>query len=719
MSEPLPKKIGGRQVAEHGSLKQDKDNLSSQPPQPTPTPASKPVVNPPATAKNRADLAETLPWFRKHQGGLYYKDETIQGILLVNDDFGGLGHFRDRVLITRLSRQTNQRGSIIKSVTKAARNTLQHHNMIGVVISKDFQKLPVTFRDDECLGVSGFWHLSTIFAVKSEGPIASEVHTDLMACLVYSGPRESMWWSLSGAEKAANTVKVLEQNETFDDLFTKENCSTCDVSSTTIFQEGWVCTNVECTKIGKNHSGDSLRTQTYLDQILEAWIAPQHLAMIPPPLLPIRSDQIQLTNDEVENSKVMRDHWRGWVCLVCRTMNRRKEYHKLVCSCGQSFTSSPPHVHLDQVVGEDFLNLSADSNATHKSINNTCVQLIQQDFTPMFAAYTWEFSPEARVTALYPRAAAHQGPRGNDKVFEDLQEKMRSGAIQMARSPFVDDKGHKSYTRQFCANFGRQYNPSMDMSTTPFELADPIITELVQRAKAIVLDRIGADVDFNEVLCLAYLPDMAIGWHNDGEADLRDIIVSHSFGANCQMKFAMKGAYWLGKKPTTTNRVVLTPDDPHLRGCLKMNERRALLEKRQNDELTREEYETQLRDVVGPIKKIGREDISPMLLSLVVPHGGYVIMHGKNMQKYYQVRAIVTRNLLQPCTDFAQHSAESNGLMRFVATMRQIGDDHEKRTKVTKRRATSSQQPAEGEPTESLEDSSSTVVEKAPKKQKK
>jgi hypothetical protein len=68
-------------------------------------------------------------------------------------------------------------------VVKAAKNTVEQHAMVGIVISRDFQKLSVTFRENGKFGVSGFWHLSCVFviAVRSEGPIASEVHTDLLA----------------------------------------------------------------------------------------------------------------------------------------------------------------------------------------------------------------------------------------------------------------------------------------------------------------------------------------------------------------------------------------------------------------------------------------------------------------------------------------------------------------------------------------------------------
>jgi hypothetical protein len=145
-----------------------------------------------------------------------------------------------------------------------------------------------------------------------------------------------------------------------DEKFAKESCSTCSKSSSTIFKKGWVCTNMICTALGNDHSGHALPTQTYLQQFLQPWNSQQQVAQMPPALLPKRSDQMQLTDDEDEKCKIMRDQWREWVCYACRTMSRRKEYHKLVCTCGQSLLSSPSHVRLDQVAEKEFLTLKAD-----------------------------------------------------------------------------------------------------------------------------------------------------------------------------------------------------------------------------------------------------------------------------------------------------------------------------------------------------------------------
>lgn len=76
----------------------------------------------------------------------------------------------------------------------------------------------------------------------------------------------------------------------------------------------------------------------------------------------------------------LQDHERflermGLLCSACQTMNRRKVY-RLVCECGWSFMSSPPHIILDQVAKNEFLALKVDDKPPHKSIKDDSAQLI-------------------------------------------------------------------------------------------------------------------------------------------------------------------------------------------------------------------------------------------------------------------------------------------------------------------------------------------------------
>jgi hypothetical protein len=86
-------------------------------------------------------------------------------------------------------------------------------------------------------------------------------------------------------------------------------------------------------------------------------------------------------------------------------------------------------------------------------------------------------------------------------------------------------------------------------------------------------------------------------------------------------------------------KVVLTPDDLRLRGCLRMEERRTLPEQYQNGDSTREKHEAELNEVVKQ-NSVGGDAVSPTLLKQNVPHGGYVIRYGKNMQRCDEVRAV-------------------------------------------------------------------------------
>jgi hypothetical protein len=79
-----------------------------------------------------------------------------------------------------------------------------------------------------------------------------------------------------------------------------------------------------------------------------------------------------------------------------------------------------------------------------------------------------------------------------------------------------------------------------------------------------------------------------------------------------------------------------------------------------------------------------RDNVSPVLLNLVIPHGGCVIMHDNNMRMYW----------------YYPHSVEPTSLMRFVLTMRQIGDIHGEQTESSKRRAVTTGQGAKSQPSD-------------------
>lgn len=81
-----------------------------------------------------------------------------------------------------------------------------------------------------------------------------------------------------------------------------------------------------------------------------------------------------------------------------------------------------------------------------------------------------------------------------------MQKKMRSGAIPLSCVGLLNDSGNKSIARHSCANFGRQYNANIDIATTPFEDADPLMTELMRGTRAITVNELGREGDLNDAV---------------------------------------------------------------------------------------------------------------------------------------------------------------------------------------------------------------------------
>lgn len=81
----------------------------------------------------------------------------------------------------------------------------------------------------------------------------------------------------------------------------------------------------------------------------------------------------------------------------------------------------------------------------------------------------------------------------------------------------------------------------------------------------------------------------------------------------------------------------LLDDDPVLQGCRFENERRTLKEQFKTGKITKDAYDTLRRTVL--LKHSRNGEASPVI-KMALNHGDLVVMHGENLQKYYEVCAI-------------------------------------------------------------------------------
>lgn len=121
-------------------------------------------------------------------------------------------------------------------------------------------------------------------------------------------------------------------------------------------------------------------------------------------------------------------------------------------------------------------------------------------------------------------------------------------------------------------------------------------------------------------------------YHDDGEIDLGPTIATLSLGGEADMTIRMKERYYSAKK------IRFNPYDPNapvIKGCQFYKERLELNILHKNgcsDEVLRAQ-ETKLR---LKVQKNGRNS-APVILNMRLHHGDMVVMHGSEMQKYFEV----------------------------------------------------------------------------------
>lgn len=150
----------------------------------------------------------------------------------------------------------------------------------------------------------------------------------------------------------------------------------------------------------------------------------------------------------------------------------------------------------------------------------------------------------------------------------------------------------------------------------------------------------------NELLALGYLESQSIKvgllmrlhqcsttvtytlqYHDDGEKDLGPTIATLSLGGDAVMTVRMKENFHSAKKHVFTN--------PVLRGCQLYDERIQL--NADHAHLSPAEFagsKARFDDKVRNLKKRH----SPSILSMRLKQGDMVVMHGDEVQKYYEVR---------------------------------------------------------------------------------
>jgi hypothetical protein len=265
------------------------------------------------------------------------------------------------------------------------------------------------------------------------------------------------------------------------------------------------------------------------------------------------------------------------------------------------------------------------------------------------------------ITHMVANKTVLEEDGGPDAMFEELQQ--TDIGLQRRSMPNGQLKG-PNYCRHFAVNYGMPYKFIPATASRPFDgAARPIAStrsRLNWAAKLLLTEENGKSMDkvrqewqekeFNEVLALGYFEEQKINYHDDGEFGLGPTIATLSLGVPGTMRIRMKARHYHGVSSVAS----LYDDAAPIPGCQQYEARLALqpaldLLKR-SDTKAWNARRKQIPKQLGLTHRGTARDVLTMQLG----HGDIVVMHGADVQKYYE------------------HAVEHAGKLRFALTCRYI-----------------------------------------------
>lgn len=210
----------------------------------------------------------------------------------------------------------------------------------------------------------------------------------------------------------------------------------------------------------------------------------------------------------------------------------------------------------------------------------------------------------------------------------------------------------------FSNNRGMPYKFVAKGESMPFEGAPWPLTETRSRlnwaSRLALEEKFKKEEEFNELLTIGYFDGQNIKYHDDGEKGLGETVASLSLGSPADMWFRVKSKHWTGM--TKSGQFVNARPLP---GTANFEARTNCYEEL-NDDL--DEGETpkaeRLRKLAFELHlQDNLRDRKPWL-RLRLSHGDVVVMHGRQVQEYFE------------------HQVDPLGTLRFALTCRTILPDH-------------------------------------------
>ncbi|TKA69811.1 hypothetical protein B0A49_05860 [Cryomyces minteri] len=336
------------------------------------------------------------------------------------------------------------------------------------------------------------------------------------------------------------------------------------------------------------------------------------------------------------NSEHSRRDFKGWTCETA----------------GCDFTHTLPHALIAPNELYDAFNPLSKGYATSRDRVISSGIVVQSQFSHNYRINRYELPGiHGFVTHFIANRTVQQEAGGPDEMWTEMQT--ADTGLRRGSKP----KGDEEYLgRQFMVNYGMPYKFITAATFRSFD--DACNTIKAARSRLNWAQRYvnpGVCKDFNEVLAIGYFEEQSINYHDDGEDGLGPTIATLSLGYPAWMSIRLKHNHYLGV--TTGENPV---DEPPMPGCIEYQERRKAYDEMQTIE-DKKERRSKLEALSAKLglksKPVGRQH-APDALKLHLGHGDIVIMHGEDIQKFYE------------------HAVSPVGKLRFALTARHITPEH-------------------------------------------
>jgi hypothetical protein len=449
-----------------------------------------------------------------------------------------------------------------------------------------------------------------------------------------------------------------------------KTCESCSAKSPQIYLDNWMCLSPICASFWKivTPAPGPGRSSMYHE--------PQEASLIYDPRFlkqktvwdnddheyPLVSNTAELSGHSIPGEDTSVAFWSGIVCPKCGRCISRLNWMGWECSnTACDYARRPPHGLITALSMRDPLWPVTNSYTLAKDTQSSLID-VKVSFKYGYRINRYYFPGiDGCITHMIANKSVLEEEGGPDAMFEEFQQ--IDIGLRRRSMPNGQLKG-PNYCRHFAVNYGMPYKFIAATESRPFDGAARAITSTRSRlnwaAKLLlaeetgnVIEEVGDDwqeKEFNEVLALGYFEEQKINYHDDGEFGLGPTIATLSLGAPGTMRIRMKQRRY----HSIASAVGMYDDAPPIPGCKQYEARLTLQPSLDELKLRDPKAYTVKRKQIPKDLKLDCKGTARDVLTMQLGHGDIVIMHGADVQKYYE------------------HAVEHTGKLRFALTFRYI-----------------------------------------------